>query len=163
MSLSEETESFRGSLIKYDYFALTRLILVQKKEQFVSLRTCSLHVFSSIQPLHYLPRYRHRPFYMILTLPSHASEVDLAQLTSIPSAKIKVPGIAEAKIRMDCTLDQSLALACDLIIGRVVCFHIAEELYKSGHIDAQLLKPVSRLAGNNYSKLGEIFSVDRPN
>ncbi|WP_152392955.1 flavin reductase family protein [Paenibacillus guangzhouensis] len=103
-------------------------------------------------------------------LPPDESEVDLAQLTSIPSAKIKVPGIAEAKIRMECTLEQSLALggtpsspSCDLIIGRIVCFHIVEELYESGRIDAQRLKPVSRLAGNNYSKLGEIFSIDRPN
>jgi flavin reductase (DIM6/NTAB) family NADH-FMN oxidoreductase RutF len=101
-------------------------------------------------------------------LPPDESEVDFAQLTSIPSAKIKVPGIAEAKIRMECTLEQSLALggttpSCDLIIGRVVCFHIEEELYESGRIDAQRLKPVSRLAGNNYSKLGEIFSIDRPN
>lgn len=57
-------------------------------------------------------------------LPPDESEVDFAQLTSIPSTKIKVPGIAEAKIRMECTLEQSLALggtpsspACDLIIG----------------------------------------------
>lgn len=103
-------------------------------------------------------------------LPPDESEVDLANLTSIPSAKIKVPGIAEAKIRMECTLKQSLALggttsspACDLIIGEVVCFHIADELYEGGRIDANQLKPVSRLAGNNYSRLGEIFSIERPN
>ncbi|BFH71472.1 flavin reductase [Paenibacillus dendritiformis] len=102
-------------------------------------------------------------------LPPEESEVSLAKLTSIPSEKIDVPGIAEAKIRMECTLEQSIALggtpsspACDLIIGRVECFHIAEDLYENGRIDARQLKPVSRLAGHNYSKLGEIFTIERP-
>ncbi len=97
------------------------------------------------------------------------SEVLLAGLTSIQSEKITVPGVAEAKIRMECVIEQAIPLggteaapACDLLIGRVVCFHIAEELYQNGRIDSQGLKPVSRLAGSSYSKLGEIFSLERP-
>lgn len=102
-------------------------------------------------------------------LGSEESEVQLAGLTPVSSGKISVPGVAEAKIRMECVLERSIPLggseetpACDLLIGRVVCFHIAKELVRNGHIDAQGLKPVSRLAGSNYSKLGEIFSMERP-
>ncbi|MBD0382183.1 flavin reductase family protein [Paenibacillus sedimenti] len=103
-------------------------------------------------------------------LPPGESEVSLAGLTPVTSDKIAVPGIAEASIRMECVLDQAIPLggtegspAADLLIGRVVQFHIAEALYDSGgHIDAVGLKPVSRLAGNSYAKLGEIFAIDRP-
>jgi flavin reductase (DIM6/NTAB) family NADH-FMN oxidoreductase RutF len=97
------------------------------------------------------------------------SEVDLAKLTAVDSVKIRVPGIAEAKIRMECVVEQILPLggtpdepATDLLIGRVVHYHIAEELYRGGRIDAEKLRPVGRLAGTNYSKLGETFSLDRP-
>ena len=102
-------------------------------------------------------------------LPPEESEVELAKLTTVPSEKIKVPGIAEAKIRMECVLERAIELGgtpssptCDLIIGKVVCFHIEDNLYENGRIDAEKLKPVSRLAGNNYSKLGEIFAIARP-
>jgi flavin reductase (DIM6/NTAB) family NADH-FMN oxidoreductase RutF len=97
------------------------------------------------------------------------SEVDLAELTAVDSVKVKVPGIAEAKIRMECVVEQILPLggtpdqpATDLLIGRVVHYHIAEELYSDGRIDAEKLRPVGRLAGTNYAKLGETFSLDRP-
>lgn len=102
-------------------------------------------------------------------LPPEESEVVLAGLTPVASGKVAVPGIAEAKIRMECLLDQAIPLggtehspACDLLIGRIVCFHVDESLYENGHIDPQSLKPVSRLAGVSYSKLGEIFSIERP-
>lgn len=102
-------------------------------------------------------------------LPPEESEVDLAGLTAIPSELVSVPGIAEARIRMECVLEQSLPLggskaspACDLLIGRVVRFHVDEALYENGRISAEALKPVSRLAGSDYAKLGEQFSIERP-
>lgn len=102
-------------------------------------------------------------------LPPDESEVELAGLTPASSAKIAVPGIAEAKIRMECVLERALELggngeepACDLLIGRVVYFHLNEEVYADGHIDPLRLRAVSRLAGNSYSKLGDIFSMERP-
>ncbi|MFC5652511.1 flavin reductase family protein [Paenibacillus solisilvae] len=102
-------------------------------------------------------------------LPPDESEVDLAGLTQAASMKIAVPGVAEAKIRMECVLEQAIPLggtedspAADLLIGRVVYFHLDEAVYENGHVDAEALKPVSRLAGNLYAKLGETFAIDRP-
>lgn len=102
------------------------------------------------------------------SLPSDQSEVMLANLTSVDSVKISVPGVKEAKIRMECSLEHSLELGssdspgCDFIIGRVVQFHIEDEIYENGRIDARGLAAVSRLAGNNYAKIGEIFEIERP-
>ncbi|RJE86094.1 flavin reductase family protein [Paenibacillus sp. 1011MAR3C5] len=97
------------------------------------------------------------------------SEVELAGLTAVGSDRIKVPGVLEASIRMECVLEQALPLggtedspACDLLIGRVVRFHIADRLYENGRIDPDALQPVSRLAGHDYAKLGERFTLVRP-
>lgn len=103
-----------------------------------------------------------------MTLPPEQSEIELAQLTPAESTKISVPGVMEAKIRMECTLEQSLRIGgvdtpgCDLIIGKVVQFHIDENIYEKGRIDPGGLGAVSRLAGNQYAKIGDIFSIERP-
>ncbi|MEW8971538.1 MAG: flavin reductase family protein [Mesobacillus sp.] len=96
------------------------------------------------------------------------SEVELAQLTPIDSVKVAVPGVKEAKIRMECVLEQSLELGgedtpgCDFVIGKVVQFHIEEGIYENGRVHAEGLAAVSRLAGNNYAKIGEVFEIERP-
>ncbi|MCM3785723.1 flavin reductase family protein [Neobacillus mesonae] len=102
-------------------------------------------------------------------LPEDQSEVALTNLTQVESINIDVPGIAEARIRMECVLEHSISLGgeqhspgCDLLIGRVVHFHVDDELYYDGKIRPKELRPVSRLAGNDYSKLGELFSLERP-
>ncbi|NKE05790.1 MULTISPECIES: flavin reductase family protein [Mesobacillus] len=102
------------------------------------------------------------------SLPSEQSEVQLAKLTPADSVKVSVPGVKEAKIRMECVLEQALELGggespgCDFIIGKVVQFHIKENLYENGRIDPAGLAAVSRLAGNHYAKIGEIFEIERP-
>lgn len=101
-------------------------------------------------------------------LPADVSEVEIIGLTPVQSTAIEVPGVEQSKIRMECVLDKAIPLGtddagCDLLIGRIVHFHIEEELYQNGRIDPLKLKPVSRLAGNNYATLGRIFEIERPN
>ncbi|MBA9027013.1 MULTISPECIES: flavin reductase family protein [Bacillaceae] len=102
-------------------------------------------------------------------LPLDKSELERTNFTIIESEQITVPGINEAKVRFECKLERAISLGgndlelgCDLLIGRVVRYHIEESLYHEGRIDALGLNPVARLAGNNYSKLGEQFSIERP-
>ncbi|MEH7123668.1 flavin reductase family protein [Bacillus sp. JJ1773] len=102
------------------------------------------------------------------SLPPYESEVELAEFTQIDSVKISVPGVKQAKIRMECILEHSLELGdkdlpgCDFIIGKVVQFHIENDIYENGRIDSKGLAAVSRLAGNHYAKIGEIFEIERP-
>ncbi|WP_310173994.1 flavin reductase family protein [Neobacillus niacini] len=101
-------------------------------------------------------------------LPPDESEIDLANLTPVKSTKISVPGVKEAKIRMECSLEHSLELGgsdspgCDLIIGKIVQFQIESDIYENGRIEPRGLAAVSRLAGNNYAKIGDIFEIERP-
>jgi len=103
------------------------------------------------------------------SLASSESEIELAGLTPIDSSAIYVPGIKEAKIRMECVLEHSLELGgtealpgCDFLIGRVVHYHIDPTLYENGRIDPRGLAAVSRLAGNDYAKIGDMFTKVRP-
>lgn len=101
------------------------------------------------------------------SLPPSESEIEKADLTLIPSTEISVPGVKEAKVRMECRLVQGIPLGgdgpgSDLFIGEVIQFHVDEEIYESGRIDPRGLGAVSRLAGTNYAHIGEIFSIERP-
>ncbi|KOF09997.1 hypothetical protein AC739_12090 [Planococcus glaciei] len=97
------------------------------------------------------------------SLPPEESEIDLTGLTLIPSEVVKVPSVEQAKVRFECQLEQAVELGgTRLLIGKVVRFHIDESIYENGRISPETLKPVSRLAGTNYAKLGEIFSMKRP-
>ncbi|MDC3418025.1 flavin reductase family protein [Aquibacillus salsiterrae] len=101
-------------------------------------------------------------------LPPSQSEVELARLTQVESVKVSVPGVKEAKVRMECVLEHALELGdedipgCDFLIGRVVQFHIDNDIYENGKIDPRGLGAISRLAGHDYAKIGEIFTKERP-
>ena len=96
------------------------------------------------------------------------NELERTSLTLISSSIIQTSAVKEANIRFECKLDQIIQLGtkndgADLIIGEVVMYHISEDVYfEDSKIDSNQLKPVARLAGNNYSKLGDIFTIKRP-
>ncbi|SFB29386.1 NADH-FMN oxidoreductase RutF, flavin reductase (DIM6/NTAB) family [Flavobacterium swingsii] len=101
-------------------------------------------------------------------VPSNESEFDLANLTPIASTKVKPPRVKESPITMECELVHHYTLenhkygGATMIIGRIVMFHIDESVLLDNYkINIDTYKPVARLAGSNYSKLGEIFSIKR--
>lgn len=102
-------------------------------------------------------------------LPPHESEVERAQLTLVESTKIAVPGVKESKVRIECELETVLEIGgdennvgCDLIIGKVVYYHIEDTIFEDGKINPQKLAAISRLAGNDYAKIGDSFTIERP-
>lgn len=99
---------------------------------------------------------------------SEVNEFELAGLTAIPSLKVKAPRVKESPITMECelvhhyTLEDNKHGGATIIIGRIVMFHIDESvLLDDFKINMETYKPVARLAGSNYSKLGKIFSIKR--
>ena len=70
-----------------------------------------------------------------------------------------VPQVEEAGVSMACLLDRVLQIATDhLIIGRMVHFHVRDELYENWRIDVAKLQPLGRLA-RNYTKVETIFDL----
>jgi flavin reductase (DIM6/NTAB) family NADH-FMN oxidoreductase RutF len=49
-----------------------------------------------------------------------------------------------------------------IIIGRIVMMHFDDNVLLDNYkINLETYKPVARLAGANYAKLGELFSIKR--
>jgi flavin reductase (DIM6/NTAB) family NADH-FMN oxidoreductase RutF len=101
-------------------------------------------------------------------IPPNESEFELAGLTPIASVKVKPPRVKECKITMECelvhhyTLENSKSGGATIIIGKILMFHIDESVLLDNYkINLETYKPIARLAGSNYSKLGEIFSIKR--
>ncbi|NLY80793.1 MAG: flavin reductase family protein [Lysinibacillus sp.] len=103
-------------------------------------------------------------------LPSNVSEIELTKLTPVESELVSVPGVKEAKVRFECKLVQAIPLgsnnegepSCDLFVGEVVLVHLDEKIYDNTYIKARELHAVSRLAGNHFATIGNIFSLQRP-
>ncbi|MCA1731687.1 MAG: flavin reductase family protein [Actinobacteria bacterium] len=92
--------------------------------------------------------------------PPEADEFGKAGLTSAPCEVVAAPRVEEAGVSMECLLDRVLPLGTDhLIIGRMVRFHVKDELYgENGRIDVTGLDPLGRLAGN-YTKVESVFEL----
>jgi len=99
---------------------------------------------------------------------SDIDEFELAKLTPIPSQTIEPMRVGEAKAHFECEMVHHYFLenhtnggAC-VVIGKVKMIHVNEEiLLDNFKINLETYKPVARLAGSNYSKLGEIFTIKR--
>lgn len=103
------------------------------------------------------------------SLPPNESELEKVNLTQVKSDLVNVTGIQESKVRMECKLVKAIPLkdevnpGSDLFIGEVVLFHIDDSIYEeNGRINVKELGAVSRLAGSDYGKIGDLFSIERP-
>ncbi len=101
--------------------------------------------------------------------PYGVDEMAQVGLTAIPSVKVKASRVKEAAIQMECEVYRILEIgdglsvgSTTLVVGRILLMHVAEAVYDQGKIRIDALKPIARLAGSSYSKLGEVFDLARP-
>ncbi len=88
-------------------------------------------------------------------------------LTPEKSRIVKPFRVKESPINLECRLHKLISLgneqgSGDAIFGEVVHVHVHDSLIEDGRIDARKLKPVARLAGKEWSRLGDIFELERP-
>lgn len=101
-------------------------------------------------------------------LDENVSEVDLVNLTKVKSDLIKTPGVLEADIRFEVKLTKHLELgtndkvSTDLFIGEVIKYHLSPDVYQNTHINYENLKPLGRLAGNNFMTTKGFKEITRP-
>ncbi|MBW3112877.1 flavin reductase family protein [Bacillus sp. MCCB 382] len=94
-------------------------------------------------------------------------EFEQVGLTKKESITVQPPGVSESKVQLECVLHEVLHFgdhpgAGSLVIGKVECVRINDELYYDGKIDSEKLKPVGRLAGQMYTKpLSDSFELIR--
>ena len=95
-------------------------------------------------------------------------EFELAGVTPLASVIVKPMRVKESPITFECELvhhyfleDHKKGGAC-IIVGRIVMMHFDDNLLLDNYtINLDIYKPVSRLAGANYAKIGELFSIKR--
>lgn len=108
---------------------------------------------------------------MNTTSQSVASDIDefvLAGVTPIDAVFVKPKRVKESLVHFECEMVHHYFIenhqnggAC-IIIGKIITIHIDDSILMENHrINLEKYKPVARLAGSNYSKLGEIFSIKR--
>jgi flavin reductase (DIM6/NTAB) family NADH-FMN oxidoreductase RutF len=101
-------------------------------------------------------------------VPYDVDEFELAGVTPIASEKIKPMRVKESPINFECELVHHYFLeehknggAC-VLIGRIIMMHFDDSvLLDNFKINMESYKPIARLAGSNYAKIGELFSIKR--
>ena len=100
-------------------------------------------------------------------VPPDVDEFELAGLTPVASDVVSAPRVGEARISMECRLVQVVDISREVlggafVIGRVVQFHVDDELFDNFRIDPDALATVGRMGGNAYVRTRDRFDLPRP-
>lgn len=103
--------------------------------------------------------------------PKGVNEFVKAGFTEQPSTRVQPPMVKEAKIKLECKVNEVKSLgenggAGQLVIAEVLCMHVDESILgDDGKIDQQKLELVARLGGDWYCKVDRtnLFKVPKPN
>jgi flavin reductase (DIM6/NTAB) family NADH-FMN oxidoreductase RutF len=97
--------------------------------------------------------------------PAEISEIDMAGFTLKPSRRVKPPTIVEAPVALECRLMSITPLSPvrNIVLGEVVRIRTAPGIVdpERFHVDISAYRPVARLFGNLYARLGELFDLKR--
>lgn len=100
--------------------------------------------------------------------PPEVDEWEVSGLTPIASIKVAPARVMESPVHMECELVQVVDLGGDeagagsLVLGRVVCAHVREDVMTRGRVDVDALAPIARMAGNEYARVTDRFQMVRP-
>jgi flavin reductase (DIM6/NTAB) family NADH-FMN oxidoreductase RutF len=99
--------------------------------------------------------------------PPEIDEFKMSGLTPIPSDLVKPPRVAESRVNMECRLIQIVdigptAWGGAVVIGEVLRFHVADELFDNFKIDPDKLRPIGRMGGPMYTRTTDRFEMPRP-
>lgn len=100
----------------------------------------------------------------------YGPEVDefaISGLTAIPSETVKPARVAESRVNMECRLLQVVhvspkPLGGSIVLGEVLRFHVADELFSNYRIDPDLLQAIGRMGGPTYTRTADRFDLERP-
>lgn len=94
------------------------------------------------------------------------NEFEQAGLVAVPSRMVKPPRVGGAPVAMEAKVHQVVPVdgsTNTIVLGRIICYHIREDLVRpEGLVDAARMRPIARLGGPEYARLGEVFTMERP-
>ncbi|MBL1086924.1 flavin reductase family protein [Streptomyces actinomycinicus] len=94
--------------------------------------------------------------------PRDEGEFDAVGIEREPSLRVRPPRVAASPVALECTLHSTLLLGNSTVVfGRVVHAAVHEDALVSGRPDIGLLRPLSRLGGNEWGTVGEVHELAR--
>ncbi len=90
------------------------------------------------------------------------SEVDAVGVALEGSAVVGVPRLADVPVSMECVLERVIEFSPtggEFVVGRVVSWHVRDDVLVDGRIDSERVRPLGRLAGPRYSVLGTVIEL----
>lgn len=100
--------------------------------------------------------------------PAEVNEFERAHLTAAPGKMVNVPHVAESPIHFECKLREIVTISEEpgggyIVIGTVVYMHFDASVYReNNYIDIAAYRPVGRLTGMGYTRVNDIFNLQRP-
>lgn len=98
-------------------------------------------------------------------VPPEVNEFEIAGLTPIPSMVVRPPRVGESPASFECVVYTTVQVgegsgSSTLVVGVIQHMHIRDDVAdEQGYIDTLRLKPVGRLAGNDYCLVHETFEL----
>jgi flavin reductase (DIM6/NTAB) family NADH-FMN oxidoreductase RutF len=95
-------------------------------------------------------------------LPHNVSELELSKEPTLPSLKVKPPRLANSPVSLECTLLRVVEVEdTGLILGRVVYYHLKDEVVRDGRVDPRKLTFVGRMGDDLYCRVNDLFERKR--
>ena len=96
-------------------------------------------------------------------------EFEHAGLQKAPSRLVRPPRVAASPIQFECRYLNTLRVpgdsdvgTVDIVFGRVIAIHIADEVMTDGRIDIARIQPLARLGYYEYCAISEVFEMRPP-
>jgi flavin reductase (DIM6/NTAB) family NADH-FMN oxidoreductase RutF len=98
--------------------------------------------------------------------PADTGELDLAGLTTLPSAELRAPRIAQSPVSFECRRITGLALGprSVLEVGRVIHIHIRDDLVDPTrfYVETDKMRLIGRMHGRGwYARTTDLFLMER--
>ena len=96
--------------------------------------------------------------------PFGTSEFEQVGLTPIPSDLVRPPRVKESPIALECQVIQMVPVTgsdTQLVLGRVLRYHIEDEIITDLTVDIENYPIVGRLGGRAYCTIGTTFTMPR--
>jgi flavin reductase (DIM6/NTAB) family NADH-FMN oxidoreductase RutF len=100
-----------------------------------------------------------------IDLPAGDSELAAARLTSVASAQVSVPYVAESPASLECRLRETVEIGSNImLLGEVVHIHLRDDLFdpEKFYVLTDKLQPIGRMHGGGwYARTTDLFDMPR--
>ena len=95
-------------------------------------------------------------------LPHDVSELDLSGEPTLPSTRVKPPRLARAPVQIECALLKIVEVEeVGLLLGRVLLYHVHDEVLRDGRVDPARMTFVGRMGDDLYCRTTDRFERKR--